>query len=190
MKPFLCVTSCLCVFVVPSEISLNQFAIILQNIFATSIMIMKKIFSAIIFIALMMACNNSDSGTKKSAEEIKADSLEKDIDQLHGSAMGRNMQLRDVQKKVEAALDSISKLPANLKSAASPYQSRLDSLLNRLKYADYAMETWMGEYKFDSFNNDVQKRMQYLESELSKIQKVKQAIVSSLQNADSVLKKE
>jgi hypothetical protein len=90
---------------------------------------------------------------------------------------------------VEAALDSISKLPANLKSAASTDQYKLEALLNRIKYADYAMETWMGEYKFDSFNNDLQKRMQYLEAELIKIQKVKQAIVTSLQNADSVLKK-
>jgi hypothetical protein len=90
---------------------------------------------------------------------------------------------------VEVALDSISKLPANLKTAAESYKHQLDSLLSRMKYADYAMEKWMEEYKFDSMKDDVQKRIQYLQSENIKIAKVKEAIVSSLQKADSLLQK-
>lgn len=152
-------------------------------------MIMRKIFCFAIIVALLIACNNSSNTKEKSADEIIADSLDKQIDQLHGSAMGRVMQMKDAQKKVEAALDSISKLSANLQTAAGLYKHQLDSLLSRMKYADFAMEKWMEEYKFDSMKNDVQKRIQYLQSENIKIAKVKQAIVSSLQKADSLLQR-
>jgi hypothetical protein len=145
-------------------------------------------FFGIFLLAMMiLACNNAAS--EKSVDEKKADSLDSQVDQLHGSAMGRVMQMKDAQKKLEAALDSISRLPANLQAGAENYKHQLDSLLDRMKYADYAMEKWMEEYKFDSMKDDVQKRIKYLESENLKIVKVKEAIVSSLQKADSLLHK-
>jgi len=169
--------------VVRSEISLKEFATLQRDIFA--IMNYLKNLLRIFLLAFVLACNNSD--TEKSIDEKKADSLDQEVDKLHGSAMGRAMQMKDAQKKLEAALDSISRLPANLLTGAENYKHQLDSLLDRMKYADFAMEKWMEEYKFDSMKDDVQKRIKYLEAENIKIIKVKEAIVSSLQKADSLL---
>jgi hypothetical protein len=169
-----------------SEISLKRIAIEQRDIFAF-MNYMKGFLGIFLTAFVLLACNNS--GSEKSADQMRADSLDKEVDNLHGSAMGRVMQMKDAQKKVEAALDSISKLPANLQAAAALYKQQLDSLLNRMKYADFAMDKWMDEYKFDSVKDDVLKRIEYLESENLKIAKVKEAIVSSLQKADSLLHK-
>lgn len=171
---------------VSGEISLKQLAIARLDIFAIMNYI-KHFFEIFLLSFLLLACNNS--GSEKAASEKKADSLDQVVDKLHGSAMGRVMQMKDVQKKVEAALDSIGRLPENLQAAASPYKQQLDSILTRMKYADFAMDKWMEEYKFDSMKDNVQKRIEYLESEHIKIAKVKEAIVSSLQKADSILSK-
>jgi hypothetical protein len=150
---------------------------------------MKRLFPFIALIILEVACNSTNSEQTKTADEIKADSLDNQVEKLHGNAMGKTMHMRDVQKKVETVIDSISKLPAKLRPASATYKHQLDSLLDRMKYADFAMEKWMEEYKFDSLKDDVQKRIEYLESENIKISKVKDAIVLSLQQADSLLRK-
>src|ERR1044071_5303846 len=116
---------------------------------------MKKIFSTMLMSFLVLACNNSDH--VKTGSEKKADSLYKEVDDLHGSAMAKSFKMEEAQKKIQAALDSISKLPASLKEAAAKYKFQLDSLLDRMKYAGFAMEKWMSDYKWDSATNDIEK---------------------------------
>src|SRR5215471_7292702 len=112
---------------------------------------MKKIVF-ILPVILFFACNNSDQ--PKTEDQKKADSLYREVDDLHGSAMAKSFKMEEAQKKLQAAIDSISKLPANLKTAAAPYKLKLDSLLDRIKYAGFAMEKWMSDYKWDSATND------------------------------------
>jgi hypothetical protein len=71
---------------------------------------------------------------------------------------------------------------------STAYKMQLDSILDRLKYANYAMDRWMEEFNMDSASNNEEMRVKYLESEKIKIAKVNEAMLSSLQKADSLLK--
>ena len=158
-----------------------------SNIFAGfNNTVMKKIFPVLIMSMLLFACNNSNHS--KTESEKKTDSLYKEVDDLHASAMAKSFQMEDAQKKLQAAVDSISKLPAHLKDAAARYKFQLDSVLNRMKYAGFAMEKWMEDFKWDSATTNIEKRAEYLESEKQKITRVKEIIVNNIHAADSLLR--
>jgi hypothetical protein len=149
---------------------------------------MKKTFPVLIISILLFACNNSDH--TKTETEKKADSLYKEVDDLHASSMAKSFQMEDAQKKLQAAIDSISKLPANLKDVSTGYKFQLDSLLDRMKYAGFAMEKWMEDFKQpDSVSQDYQKQIEYLASEKLKISRVKEIIMNNIHAADSLLHK-
>jgi hypothetical protein len=84
-------------------------------------------------------------------------------------------------------LDSIKNLPAS--AAKEVLQQQMMDLQEDLNYAEYSMDTWMQEFNADSSSSDAEKRMAYLQSEEKKVTKVKEAIFSSLNRADSLLKK-
>jgi len=65
----------------------------------------------------------------------------------------------------------------------------LDSMFNRLTFADHGMEAWMNEFNMDSLKDNEKEQLKYLESEKEKISKVNEVMISSLQKADSLLKK-
>lgn len=133
------------------------------------------------FASVILSCNNSGE-TKANS---KADSVSKEVDELHINAMAKWERLEDIQKEIQKKSDSISKLSPGNELAA--YKQQLDSTLDRIKYADFAMQKWMDEFKYDSAKNDEQKRIEYLESEKNKIGRVRDLITSSLQKADSLL---
>lgn len=138
--------------------------------------------------AMLMACGNNNS-TAKSTEKTLSDSLFDDVMDGHNVGMAKMPKLTEAKKKAQIIIDSIQKLPAKAKQAAAPYLTQLDSLKKQLDYAEYAMNRWMEEINIDSANNDVQKRVQYLTDEKEKVNKVKTAILASLQKADSLLRK-
>ncbi len=149
---------------------------------------MKKLFTVLAMSILLFACNSS--GHVKTEIEKKADSLYKEVNDLHMSAMAKSFQMEDAQKKLQTAIDSISKLPANLKDAAAGYKFKLDSLLDRMKYAGFAMEKWMEDFKQpDSISQDLQKQIEYLAAEKLKISRVKEIIMNNIHAADSFLRK-
>jgi hypothetical protein len=51
------------------------------------------------------------------------------------------------------------------------------------------MDKWMVEFSMDSMKNNVEQRINYLTEEKLKVGKVKDAILNSLAQADSLLKK-
>ncbi len=57
-----------------------------------------------------------------------------------------------------------------------------------LRNAIFAMDKWMAEFNMDSAKEDMEKRVQYLLDEKMKVGKVKDAILNSLNKADSLLK--
>jgi len=147
---------------------------------------MKQI-SKLLTLLLLMACNNS--GTKSNDEvKTKTDSLRGEVMEAHNIGMAKMEKISEAQKKVQHAMDSISKLPANLQKQSVGYKMQLDSILGRLKYSDYAMNQWMEEFNMDSEANNTERQIKYMESEKIKISKVKDAMISSLQKADSLLK--
>ncbi len=149
---------------------------------------MKKLLKLTAFIFLFIACNNSATNNNKQVK-THSDSLMDDVMEGHNAGMAKMSKMHEAQKKIQQTIDSISKLPVNLQKNSASYKMQLDSILERLKYADYAMDRWMREFNMDSELNNTEERIKYLESEKIKISKVKDAMITSLQRADTLLKK-
>lgn len=154
---------------------------------------MKKIlpFLAIIIFAACNSGENSGHEHGHATGDVKspADSLMDLVMQGHDAAMPKMSKLSAAQKNVQVALDSINKLSGKLKQAAEPYKMKLDSLMKDLQYAENSMNRWMEEFSMDTLEKETELRLKYLESERQKVTTVKENIFSSLQKADSLLKK-
>jgi hypothetical protein len=153
---------------------------------------MKKvifILSALFSVAII-ACNNTDKkgGENKDTRQAQADSLASEVLEGHDVAMPKSMKIPDLQKETKRLIDSVSKLPAKAREAAAPYKVKLESLLKDLGDADLAMNKWMEEFEYDSAKDNLEKRIKYLADEKIKVGKVKEAVLGSLQKADSLLK--
>jgi hypothetical protein len=105
----------------------------------------------------------------------------------HDKGMAKMSKLNEAKSKIQHAIDSISKLPTDLQKRSAQYRMQLDSTFNRLTFADYAMNKWMEEFNMDTLKDNKEEQAKYLESEKSKIGKVNEAMVNSLQKADSLL---
>jgi cysteinyl-tRNA synthetase len=151
---------------------------------------MRMIFISITFVILSVACNNTENSKAATHDEpmTHADSLMKDVLHGHDFAMGKMSKLSAAQKHVHQVLDSINKLAGKLRNASAGYKTQLDSLTEKLKYAENGMNKWMEEFNYDSATNGAN-RTRYLESENLKISTVKAAMLSALQKADSLLGK-
>ena len=114
----------------------------------------------------------------------KEDSLFHEVMEGHDIGMARMSKITKYLTQIQKALDSINKLPAA--KIDEHYQQTLIDLQEDLNYAEYGMNTWMEEFKIDSAKENKEKRIQYLESEKIKVLKVKEAILGSLQRADSI----
>jgi len=152
----------------------------------------KRLSIAILFTIILFACNNSsdsnNNATGKEEPKTHADSLLKDVMDGHDVAMGKMSKLSSAQKKVQQAVDSINKLTEKQKKSIADYKTQLDSLTEKLKYAEFSMNKWMEEFNYDSATKS-SNRETYLESENQKISKVKEAMTTALQKADSLFKK-
>ena len=145
------------------------------------------------FVAIsIIACNNAenkDNGHGPATEpQTQADSLMKDVDDDHITGMAKMGRLTRAEQTTRRLLDSLAKLPVKARQAAAPLKAKLDSLQKDLSYAEFAMNKWMNEFNMDSAVNNAEERIRYLGSEKRKVSKVKEAILSSLQKADSLLK--
>lgn len=153
---------------------------------------MKKIalFTAIATCLIITACNNSNTENEKKADPLQAqsDSLEKEVVQGHDEAMPKSMKIPKLQKEAQRLIDSISLLPTKAQQAAAPLKTKLEELVNELNYADNAMNKWMAEINFDSATDNLEQRIKYFAEEKIKVNKVKEAVLSSIAKADSLLK--
>lgn len=151
---------------------------------------MKKIFAILFVLAAMVmtACNNSADTKKEGVTKTKADSLLDEVDDGHAVAMGKMGKLNRAEQEISRLIDSIGKLPAKAREAAAPYKTKLENLLEEVKTADVNMNQWMESFNMDSALNNTEERIKYLTTEKLKVNKVKDAVVNSLQKADSVLK--
>ena len=154
---------------------------------------MKKFTFVAISFLFLIACNNNTNNSQgiNSNDKIpktQVDSLMTYVMDGHNVGMGKMSKISKMQNEITRVLDSIAKLPAKAQQAAAPYKVKLDSLKADLGYAEMAMDKWMGEFSMDSAVNNVEQRIKYLSDEKMKVGKVKEAIISSLQKADSLLK--
>lgn len=158
----------------------------------------KKIILPFLAICLFSACNDSGkedhskhgaTGEKRdTAGKTPADALYDEVMAGHDEVMPKMGKVRGAQARAKVLLDSIAKLPAKAQDAAAGLKKDLESLVNDLNYADFAMDKWMTEFNMDSAVNDVQQRIKYLESEKGKVTKVKESVLKGLARADSLFK--
>lgn len=139
------------------------------------------------FSLFLISCGNSEAGRPQA--KTLSDSLLSDVLHGHDIGMAKMKKLVRLQQQTQHLIDSIGKLPAKAKEASKTYLRQLDSLGKDLQYAEFAMNKWMEEFKVDSANNDTETRVKYLGEEKDKVTKVKDAILSVIQKADSLLKK-
>ena len=79
-------------------------------------------------------------------------------------------------------------LSAAAQQATASYATSLKAVAKDLEYADFAMDKWMTEFEMDSAINNIEQRIKYLADEKVKVGKMKEALLTSLQKADSLLK--
>src|SRR4051794_26216874 len=119
---------------------------------------MKKFFTLIAIMVLVIACKNAHRD--KSSAAKRADVLYKEVDDLHAAAMSKSFQLEEKQKKVQAVIDSIARLPSTTQNSLSGYKNNLETLSTQMKYAGFAMTKWMEDFKWDSATNNPDKRIE------------------------------
>jgi hypothetical protein len=161
---------------------------------------MKRLFlilPAFLFMAII-ACNNTEKKTEETNDPgtALADSLEKEVEEGHNIAMPKSMKIPNLQKETKRLIDSISKLPAKAKEAAAPYKTKLENLLKDLDNAYSSMDKWMEEFgqrmeelSRDSAKDNLAQRIKFFSEEKIKVDKVKKAVLESLQKADSLIKR-
>ena len=152
----------------------------------------------VLFITSIIACNGGDK--KQEIQVIPAnhdkkpktlvDSLLKYIDDGHLTGMSKMSSLHKAKKEVQAVFDSIGKLPAGAQQKAAKFRASLNAVIKDIENADAGMEIWMPEYfeNTDTLADNVSERIKYLNTEKIKVDKIKDAILTSLQKADSLLK--
>jgi len=144
------------------------------------------------FLIFMFAgCDNSGTSTDKDDNTTRSasDSLMHEVLKQHDIGMAKMSKISDAKNRIQHDLDSISKLSTDLQKKSLQYRMELDSMFNRLTFADHGMEAWMNEFNMDSLKDNEKEQLKYLESEKEKISKVNEVMISSLQKADSLLKK-
>jgi len=143
----------------------------------------------LLVVVVITACNNAANNNNAPKAKTQTDSLMDQVMEGHNVAMAKISKLHQTKNQIQQVLDSIAKLPTDAQKNLLRYKALLDSVSNRLTRADEAMDKWMNEFNMDSAANDVEKRSKYLESEKVKVSNVKDEIINSLQNADSLIKK-
>jgi DNA polymerase III psi subunit len=147
-----------------------------------------KLTLVLALVFLSVSCNNS-SETSGKAPASHADSLLADILKSHDTAMAKMMKIDPTKNKIQHLIDSISTLSYHLQKSSSEYKRQLDSIFNRLTFANYAMQKWMDEFNMDTLKANEAEREAYMQSEKLKITKVNELMLNCLQKADSVLNK-
>ena len=150
---------------------------------------MKRFVYFVGFLLLFYACNNQSQSGEAAETKSLADSLFDEVMAGHDVAMPKMMKLERLQKQTAAAIDSIKKLPATKQKELAAYTAELDSTLKALEYGDASMTKWMNEFKYDSLKNNEPERIKYLQNELEKVNKMKDAVLGGISKADSLFAK-
>lgn len=150
---------------------------------------MKTILGLIMFV-LLVSCGNNSSEDRKdgfsNTPKNPEDSLFRDVMDLHDQAMSKMHKIAVYREQFNARVDSLKKVKSSAKESLTKKYNEISA---DLKQAEDKMNTWMHEFSIDSAQDDIKRRLEYLESEKSKVSSVKDEILSALSKADSALKK-
>ena len=138
-------------------------------------------------LVILVSCGSSTDERKNgysSTPKNPEDSLFQDVMDLHDVAMSKMGKLAGYRKQFDAKIDSLKKVKSSAKESVT---KKYGEISGELKQAEDRMNTWMEQFSIDSAQDDVKRRIAYLESEKSKVSAVKDEILSALAKADSAL---
>jgi hypothetical protein len=142
-----------------------------------------RFISFILLSCVVLSCKNNTSGDAEPAKSL-SDSLLQQVIDGHDVAMPKMMKLERLEKEAQSELDSLKKQSATKNAARIAI---LDSTVKSLNYADVAMHEWMEGFKYDSLKGNEPARIDYLKIQLESVNKMKEVVLSSIKQADSVL---
>ena len=150
---------------------------------------MKTFIYSFLLIILAACAENSPEERKNGFSDTRKnpeDSLFQDVMDQHDEAMAKMGRIAGYREQFEAKIDSLKKLKSPTKESV---EAKYKEISADLKKAEEGMNNWMQEFSIDSAQGNIERRLQYLESEKAKVTRVKEEIISALSKADSALKK-
>ncbi len=151
---------------------------------------MQKWLFTVSAAALLWACGNNDTHADHKSKAFQkhdlspVEALYKEVMEGHDVGMAKIGVLNKSKIAVQQLLDSIQ---TNRLKVDTSYTNALQRSISSLEDAYKSMFDWMDYFKADSASDDETKRMQYLESEKQAVIIVKDKILNSIRQADSLL---
>lgn len=126
---------------------------------------MKKLIYPILSLLLLASSCSPTESTAEKELKAEADSLLKELMNIHDEVMPQTMVLENVKKKINARLDSIPLDSIGLES--------IDNTVNSIDTAIIGMRNWMSGFERPDDTVALRKVVDYYQSEIDKMQKVK-----------------
>ncbi|MBZ4189580.1 viral A-type inclusion protein [Niabella beijingensis] len=139
---------------------------------------------------LLMACGDGNPAAPADTGDgpkTQADSLLQDVIDGHDVAMPKMKKLERLMKESKSAIDSLDKLPAAARKQNSELKVKLEAAFSDLSNADKAMHEWMNGFRYDSLENNQPERIKYLQDQKTKVNLMKDAVLSSISKAEEIL---
>jgi hypothetical protein len=157
--------------------------------FAIKIIVMMRKLFYLMLVVIIASCGDEESDRADGFSETSKtpeDSLFQEVMDGHDAAMAKMGKLGGYRKKLQQKIDSLERVSS---SAKVSMEKKLKELKGELQDAEADMNKWMEEFSIDSAQDDMERRLKYLESENDKVKKVKEKILEGLAKADSLLSK-
>ena len=156
----------------------------------------KAIFSCVLILALLSACQDQHQDHEKThghnaatePAQTKEDSLYREVIALHDAVMPKMGKLIGYKKALQAKIDSLDKNANGKKGmVAVSGKKQFVKLLAQVEAAEKAMNDWMDQFNPDPKLPDKQEMIQYFEDQKIKAAAMKQEVLAALDSAEAHL---
>ena len=137
---------------------------------------MRKLFPIIFTIILFTGCGQSN--TAEQAEETTAsteDELYQKVMAIHDEVMPKMNDIYKLKKELEKEIAESPDLVEERKQA-------IENRINQLNEASESMMQWMRDFDPESFKQNEEEYLKYLNDELEKVNKVKDTMLKALED--------
>ncbi|MEM9858166.1 MAG: hypothetical protein AAF843_12450 [Bacteroidota bacterium] len=155
---------------------------------------MKRVQLSLLFSAILLIASCGGQNEKQQETEAKADmpqeqqklqALYDEVIEIHDEVMPKMDDIMKAKGKLQEQLDTLRESnPEDIKIAA------LENTIGKLNKADEAMMNWMRNFKPQDDEKDSKKVLEYYKSERVKISEVKDEMLSAIDEANELIKKE
>lgn len=142
---------------------------------------MKNLFVILIFSIALISCSGkseSQGQAANSEQQSPTDLLKTEVNKVHDEVMPKMGDLYKLKKRLQE-MDTTAATPPERKAEIPGTIQKLDSAYDGMMH-------WMHQYKPEQYESDDQELRKYLESEITKIQQVRDDMLSALEKARAV----